>query len=49
MDADKCIRESMMSLLFTLSTYLVNLEDPNQSFPISFLKFDEFLAENIHS
>ena len=49
MDTDKYVTESMMILLFTLSTCPVNSEDPIQSIQVSFLKFDEFLVENFHS
>ena len=38
-----------MSLLLTLSTYLVDSKESSQSLRFSCLKFDEFLAENIHS
>ena len=49
MDTEKYVIEHMMSLLFTLSTCPVNLEDPNQLVHVSCLKFDKFLAKNIHS
>ena len=49
MDTDKYVIESMMILLFTLSTFPVNLEDPIESIQVSCLNFDEFLVENIHS
>ena len=48
-DTEKYVTESVMSLLFTLSTLPVDLEEPSQPFQVSCLKFDEFLAENIHS
>ena len=49
MDTDKYITYSMMSLLFTPSTFPVDSEDPSQSVQVSCLKFDEFLDENFHS
>ena len=49
MDTETYIIESIMSLLFTLSTFPVDSEDPSQSVQVSCLKFDEFLAKNIHS
>ena len=49
MDIEKYVTNPMMSLLFTLSTFPINSEDPNQSVDVSCLKFDEFLDENIHS
>ena len=38
-----------MSLLFVLSTFLVEYEESSQLVQTSCLKFDEFLAERIHS
>ena len=38
-----------MSILFVLSTFLAEPEFPGQSYQYFFLKFDEFLAKNIHS
>ena len=49
MDTDKYVTDSMRIFLFTLSTYPVDSKDPSQSVQVSCLKFDEFLAENIHS
>ena len=43
------VTESLLSLLFVLSTCPVEYEIPGQSFQSCFLKFDEFLGENIHS
>ena len=48
MDTERYIIESIMSLLFTLSTFPVDSEDPIQSVHVSCLKFDDFLAKNIH-
>ena len=49
MDTDKYVTETLMTLLFTLSTCLVDSEDSSQSPQLSCLNFDDFLAENIHS
>ena len=49
MDTDKYITESMMSLLFTLSTCPIDSNEPIQSIQVSYLRFDKFLVENIHS
>ena len=43
------VTELLLSLLFVLGTYLVELELPGNSFQCCRLKFDDFLAENIHS
>ena len=49
LDTYKYVTEPLMSLLFTLSTSQVEFEESTQSVQSSCLKFDEFLAENIHS
>ena len=49
MDTKEYIIDSMISLLFTLSTYPFDSQEPSQSFQVSYLRFDEFLDENIHS
>ena len=49
LDTYKYVIEPLMSLLLTLSTYQVQFEESGQSIQYSCLKFDEFLAENIHS
>ena len=46
---DKYILETLMSLLFILSSCPVESDEPNQSLQVSCIKFDEFLVENIHS
>ena len=48
-DTNGYITESLLSLLFFLSTCPVELELPGKSFQSCCLKFDEFLAENICS
>ena len=49
LDTNGYITESLLSILFVLSTCLVEPEIPGQSFQFCCLKFDEFLAENIRS
>ena len=49
LDIDKYVIEPLMSLLFILNTCQVESKESTQSVQYSFLKFDEFLAENIHS
>ena len=49
LDMNKYIIESLLSLMFTLSTGQVESEKLSQSMQSSCLKFDEFLAKNIHS
>ena len=49
LDTNKYVTEPFMILLFTLSTCQVESEESSQSILSSCLKFDEFLAENIHS
>ena len=49
LDTDKYITDPLMSLLFVLSTCPIESDDSSQSVQVSCLKFDEFLAENIHS
>ena len=49
LDTDKYINEPLMSLLFSLSTFQVDFVESNQLLKTSCLKFDEFLAGNIHS
>ena len=49
LDTDTYVPESLWSLLFVLSTCLAKPELPRQSGQSCFLKFEEFLAENIHS
>ena len=49
LDTYKYVTESRMSLLFTLSTCQVESEESSQSVQSPCLKFDEFLAKNIHS
>ena len=41
--------EPLLSLLFVLDTRPIEPELPGQSFQYYHLKFDEFLAKNIHS
>ena len=49
LDTNGYITEPLLSLLFFLSTCLVEIELPGQSFQSCCLKFDEFLVENIFS
>ena len=49
LDKYKYVTEPLMSLLFTLRTCPTDSEESSQSLWFSCLKFDEFLAENIHS
>ena len=49
LDTNKYITEPWSSLVFTLSTGQVEFEQLIQPMQSSCLKFDEFLAENIHS
>ena len=49
LDTDKYVTESLMSLLFTISTGQVETKGSNQLIHSFYLKFDEFLYENIHS
>ena len=49
LDTNKYITEPLLSLMFTLSTGQVGSKQLSQSMQSSCLKFDEFLAENIHS
>ena len=49
LDANKYVTESLMSLLFTISTGQVESEGSSQSSQSCCLKFDELLAKNIHS
>ena len=48
-DTDKYVTEPLMSLLFTLSSCPIDSEDSSESAQSSCLRFDELLAENIHS
>ena len=48
LDTDKYIPETLMSLLFILSTCLVESDKPSQSLQVSCINCYEFLAENIH-
>ena len=49
LDTNCYVTESLLSLLFVLSTCPFEYELPSQSFQSCCLKFDEFLAKNIHS
>ena len=49
LDTNKYILKTLMRLLFILSTCLVESDEPSESLQVSCIKFDEFLAENIHS
>ena len=49
LDTNKYVTKPLIILLFFLSTVQVELEEYSQSVQSSCLKFDEFLAENIHS
>ena len=49
LDTNGYITESLLSLLFVLSTYPVEPELPGESFHSYCLKFDGFIAENIFS
>ena len=49
LDIDKFATEPLLSLLFTISTGHVESEGSSQLRQSCCLKFDEFLAENIHS
>ena len=49
LDTNGCIMEPLLSLLFVLDTCPTELELLGQSFQSCHLKFDEFLAKNIHS
>ena len=49
MDTNNCITEPLLSLIFTLITSQVGSEPLTQSMQSSHLKFDELLANNIHS
>ena len=49
LEKQKYVMEPLMSLLFTLRTCPTDSEESRQLAQLSCLKFDEFLAENIHS
>ena len=49
LDTNGYVTETLLSLLFVLSTSPIEPELPRQSFQSCCLKFDEYLAENIHS
>ena len=49
LDTNAYVPESLLSLLFVLSTCPAEPELPGKSYQSCFLKFDEFLAENIRS
>ena len=49
LDTDAYVTESLLSLLFILSTCSTETEFPGHSGQSCCLKFDEFLAENIYS
>ena len=49
LDTNCYVTESPLSLLFVLTTCLVEFELPGHCFQSCCLKFDEFLAENIRS
>ena len=49
LDTDKYIPKTVTSLIFILSTCLVESDEPSQSLQVSCIKFDDFLAKNIHS
>ena len=49
LDTNGYVTESLLSLLFVLSTFPVDSELPSQFFQSCFLKFDEFQDENICS
>ena len=49
MEKYKYVTEPLMSLCFTLRTCPTDSEESSQLAQLSCLKFDEFLAENIHS
>ena len=49
LDTNGYVTEPLLSLLFVLITCPIELELPGQSSQSCYLKFDEFLDENIHS
>ena len=48
LDTAKYITEPFMSLIFVLSTFQIESDESSHLMQVSCLKFDEFLAENIH-
>ena len=49
LDTDTYVTDSLLSLLFVLSTCPAKTKLPGQSGQSCCLKFDEFMAGNIHS
>ena len=49
LDTNGYVTESLFSMVFDLSTFLVESKLPGHSIQSCCLKFDEFLAENIRS